>query len=466
MANGSIVKGILVPGIPHPLLAHDQNEGWGNLRQGFEQARREIEATDADLILVYSTMWPSVIGHQIQAQPEPEWVHVDELFHDLGSIPYKFHMDTEFAHTFKECADSRGLHARTVAYHGFPIDTGSVVALKLLNPDNRIPACIVSSNVYADRAETTVLAKAARDAIDKLGKKVAIVTVMTLSNRLFTDWIEPKEDHVHSQKDEEWNQKLLEFLGEGRLEDVAQLSREIHQQIRVKKVVNFKPMWWTAGVMGQTNNYAGSVLAYEALYGTGAAVISLTPSEVGFGDKEYDEDDVEIFGGDRGVLSQSGGAPVETAGTTQSSKQPTPTPSAPTINTDAAPKPVGAYPHARREGDFLFLSGVGPRQAGGKPIPGGPIHDESGAPLNYDIEAQTRAVIENIRTILEAAGSSLEEVVDVTAFLVDMDRDFAGYNKIYREYFETIQATRTTIAIRALPTPIAVELKVVARPQA
>lgn len=470
MTRGSIVKGILVPGIPHPLLAHDQNEGWGRLRQGFEAARKEIEATDADLILVYSTMWPSVIGHQIQAQPEPEWVHVDELFHDLGSIPYKFKIDTEFAHHFKDNATRRGLHARTIAYHGFPIDTGSVVALKLLNPDNRIPACIVSSNVYADRAETTVLAKAARDAIEQLGKKVAVVTVMTLSNRLFTDWIDPKEDHVHSQKDEEWNQKLLQFLDEGRLEDVAQLSREIHQQIRVKKVVNFKPMWWTAGLMGQTNNYVGNVLAYEALYGTGAAVISLTPSAVGYGDKEYDEDDVEVFGGDRGVLSQSGQSGADPTQAAVKPPPPTGAPqpktTSPTISTDAAPKPVGAYPHARREGDFLFLSGVGPRQAGGKPIPGGPIRDENGAPLDYDIEAQTRAVIENIKTILAAAGSSLDEVVDVTAFLVDMDRDFEGYNKIYREYFEPIQATRTTIAIRALPTPIAVELKVVARPRA
>ena len=82
-------------------------------------------------------------------------------------------MDTDFAEAFKDCATDRGLHARTVAYHGFPIDTGSVVALKLLNPENRIPACIVSSNVYADRAETLVLAKAARDAAEKLGKKAS-----------------------------------------------------------------------------------------------------------------------------------------------------------------------------------------------------------------------------------------------------------------------------------------------------
>ena len=134
------------------------------------------------------------------------------------------------------------------------------------------------------------------------------------------------------------------------------------------------------------------------------------------------------------------------------------------IRTDAAPTPVGAYPHARRFGELLFLSGVGPRQAGSNAIPGGPIHDAEGQALDYDVRAQTRAVIENVRIVLEAAGSSLDKVLDVTVFLVDMDRDFAGYNEVYAEYFTTIQAARTTVAIRALPTPIAVEFKVIAQP--
>ena len=132
------------------------------------------------------------------------------------------------------------------------------------------------------------------------------------------------------------------------------------------------------------------------------------------------------------------------------------------IRTSAAPKPVGAYPHARRVGDFIFVSGMGPRQAGTDAIPGGPIKDADGTPLDYDVEAQTRAVIENIRAVLEAAGSSLDRVVDCTSFLVDMDRDFKGYNRVYAEYFTGIQATRTTLAITALPTPIAVEMKVIA----
>ncbi len=133
------------------------------------------------------------------------------------------------------------------------------------------------------------------------------------------------------------------------------------------------------------------------------------------------------------------------------------------IRTSKAPDPVGAYPHARRHGDVLYLSGVGPRQAGSNEIPGGPIVDGDGNARDYDIRAQTEAVIENVRAVLEACGATLDDVIDVTAFLVDMDRDFKGYNEVYAKHFTSIQAARTTIAIRALPTPIAVEFKVIAK---
>ncbi|MBA2321353.1 MAG: hypothetical protein H0V89_09370, partial [Deltaproteobacteria bacterium] len=249
--------GVLVPGLPHPLLTPDANPGYRRLADAFEVARQRIAATDADLLVVYSTMWPSVIGHQIQADPAPKWVHVDELFHALGSMPYEFRIDAPFAEKLKDCATARGLSARTVAYRGFPIDTGSVVALKLLNPDNRLPAVILSSNVYADRAETLVLGKATADALAATGRKAAAVVVSTLSNRIFTEWVDPVDDHVHSPKDEEWNQKVLEFLAAGRLEDTAQLSREIHRQIRVHKVVAYKPLWWLSALMGRHNRYRG-----------------------------------------------------------------------------------------------------------------------------------------------------------------------------------------------------------------
>ena len=301
--SGLIAGGVWVPGLPHPLLCPEKNAGWKAVRDAFERARAQIAAWKPELLLVYSTMWPSVIGHQVQADPRPKWVHVDELFHELGSIPYEFSMDAKFAHAAVEKMRGRGLEARTVAYHGFPIDTGSVVALKLLNPGNEVPACIVSSNVYSDRAETLVLGKACRDAIEATGKRTAAVVVSTLSNRLFTDWIAPEEDRIHSAKDDEWNRKILEFLGAGRLEDVAQLSRVIQRQIRVKKVVNFKPAWWLSAVMGQHNHYRGDVLGYAAIHGTGAGVVTLEPAAAGVGDKEYDEEDVDVYRGDRDVLS-------------------------------------------------------------------------------------------------------------------------------------------------------------------
>ena len=463
--NGSLVGSYVVPVHPHPLLVPEQNEGWSRLRAAFDEARDAIKESGADLLIIYSTTRPSIIGHQIQADPNPQWTLVDQDFHDLGSMEYSFNIDAEFAEAWNEANHNRGLQSRTVAYHGFPIDVGSVVALKLLNPDNSIPAVIVSSNVYANRSETTVLAKACLDVVKKTGRKAVAVTAMSMSNRMFTEFIDPSEDRIHSLKDDEWNRKVLEFLEEGRLEDVAQLSRTIHQQIRVQKVVTFKPMWWLSAMNDNRNNLTGRVLAYEALHGAGGAVVQLDPTSTGKGDKEYDEDDVEYYKGERNVL-EGGGDSIEIEAPSSSSTGPAlwePPEGKGAVNSDAAPKPVGMYPHARQVGDLLYLSGVGPRQPGTNAIPGGPIRDDEGNPIEYDIKAQTRAVVENIARILEEAGSSMDKIVDVTSFLVDMDRDFAGYNEVWAETLGHYGPTRTTLAIRALPTPIAVEMKVIAK---
>lgn len=131
------------------------------------------------------------------------------------------------------------------------------------------------------------------------------------------------------------------------------------------------------------------------------------------------------------------------------------------IHSSKAPEPVGLYPHARRVGDLLFLSGVGPRKRGSKDIPGVTL-DAQGRIVAYDIEAQCRSVFDNVRFILEDAGSSWDKLVDVTVFLTDMQRDFAPYNKLYAEYFKHNQPCRTTVQVTALPTPIAIELKCIA----
>ncbi len=126
-----------------------------------------------------------------------------------------------------------------------------------------------------------------------------------------------------------------------------------------------------------------------------------------------------------------------------------------------APEPVGAYPHARKVGNLLFLSGIGPRERGTKKIPGVTL-DETGNIVSYDIEAQCHSVFNNVRTVLEEAGSDWDKMVDVTVFLTNMKADFATYNRIYAEYFKENQPCRTTVEIKSLPTPIAIELKVIA----
>jgi len=131
------------------------------------------------------------------------------------------------------------------------------------------------------------------------------------------------------------------------------------------------------------------------------------------------------------------------------------------INSQNAPKPVGSYPHARRVGNLLFLSGVGPRERGKKEIPGVTL-DKSGKIKSYDIEAQCHSVFSNVRLILEDSGSSWDKLVDVTVFLTNMKDDFKTYNKIYAEYFKDNQPCRTTVEILSLPTLIAIELKCIA----
>lgn len=135
------------------------------------------------------------------------------------------------------------------------------------------------------------------------------------------------------------------------------------------------------------------------------------------------------------------------------------------IQTGDAPKPVGAYPHARKVGNLLFLSGVGPRIAGSNAsdteVPGLEL-DKNGNFITFDFEAQCRNVFDNVRKILDASGSRWENLVDVTVFLVNMRRDFQTYNRLYAEYFKDAQPCRTTVEINSLPTPIAIELKCIA----
>lgn len=131
------------------------------------------------------------------------------------------------------------------------------------------------------------------------------------------------------------------------------------------------------------------------------------------------------------------------------------------VNTEKAAKPLGAYPHARKAGGLLFLSGIGSRNPADNSIPG-LVQDAQGNIESYDIEAECKQVFANVKAVLEAAGSSFDKIIDVTVFLTNMKKDFAVYNKIYAEYFTPVQACRTTVEVKSLPSPICIELKVMA----
>jgi 2-aminomuconate deaminase len=131
------------------------------------------------------------------------------------------------------------------------------------------------------------------------------------------------------------------------------------------------------------------------------------------------------------------------------------------IKTGNAAAPLGAYPHARKSGNLLFLSGIGSRSAKDNSIPG-LVQDEQGNIVSYDIEAECHSVFANVKAVLEASGSSWSKIIDVTVFLTNMKKDFPVYNRIYADYFKDVEACRTTVEVKSLPTPIAIELKVIA----
>jgi 2-aminophenol/2-amino-5-chlorophenol 1,6-dioxygenase subunit alpha len=433
--SGLIQKAYLVPGQPHILLAPGRSPGWASLRQSYEAIGREIERSGAELMLIYSTQWFSVIGHLFQTAPNPQWTLVDQNWYELGEIPYSFRVDPEFGTLYAGICKDLGMQTATVDYHGFPIDTGTVVALKLLNPNNAVPASVVSCNIYAERDETRALGLAARTAIDRYGRKTIVVVVSNLSNRYEVGDIDPAEDHISSSKDDEWNRKILEMLGEGRLEDVAQVAREFGREANAD--MGFKAIWWLGALAGENNKYDGKVWDYQPVWGTGNALVELTPNphkELDF-EKEFDEGPLDAGTGLESHNVIAGGSEAPESGFK--------------IIASQAASPVGAYPHARRVGDLLFLSGIGPRRPVTNEIPEG-------------IEAQTRATVDNVRAILEAAGSSLEKILDVTVYLTDMKGDFERFNRVYTEVLGMIQPTRTTVGVDSLPTPISVEMKIIA----
>lgn len=269
MGNGKIVGAAWVPGLPH-VLSPQKSPQWEAHHQALTRLRAEIDQIEPDALMIYSTQWISVLGTSFQAQPNPKGLHVDENWYELGDLPFDIKVDVALAERFAQQVQKAGLPTKTVNVEEFPIDTGTIVANRLLNPDNRYPVGIVSSWVYADAEKNRLIGAEMEKAVVDSGKRVFALCISALSTRYFTEEIDPRNDKV-AASDDDWNKKMLARWESGDWSGAHTLSQEY-----VKAVVpdmQFAGFHWLRGVL-ESRPLKGRVLNYGPLWGTGAAVVS------------------------------------------------------------------------------------------------------------------------------------------------------------------------------------------------
>lgn len=269
MPQGSIVGAYIVPGLPH-LTSDKPVENWEALRRGFRQSGDQVKEVKPDVLVIYSTQWISVLGHSFQTNAHPKGLHVDDNWYEMGDFPFDLRVDATLGTRAAEIAAASGLATKTVNYEGFPIDTGTLVALRFLNPDNSIPVAVVSCNIYAGQDDSLTLGKAMRQAIEESGKRAVVVACSGLSARFFTEEIDPQTDRVSRPEDDAWNRRVLGLIEQGKNAEVFTLSGEYAHAAVAD--MGFKAFAWLMGAL-DTPTTRGQVLAYGPVWGSGAAVV-------------------------------------------------------------------------------------------------------------------------------------------------------------------------------------------------
>ncbi len=267
----NIKKAFMVPGLPHLALDFPGGNGaWKDLKEACRKAGEDARAADPDVIVIYSSQWISVLGHSFQADPNPKGVHVDENWYDMGDFEFNFKVDIDLAAKAERHAREKGLATKMVNYEGFPIDTGTLVVLKHFNPENKIPVMIVSSNIYCGKEDSYTLGQAVGEALKESGKKAVVINCSSLSHRFFTEDIDPAQDKLASETDDQWNRQMLELIKAGRNQEAFEKGEEYAKSAGPEMM--FKGFYWLMGVLN-TPQTPGSVLAYGPVWGTGNAVI-------------------------------------------------------------------------------------------------------------------------------------------------------------------------------------------------
>lgn len=262
------VAAALVPGMPQ-LLARDAAVAWGELAAGAREVGERLRALRVDTVLLLSTQWFTVLGHQVQCDPHLHGTRTDENWYayDYGRLRYDVAVDAELAHGWADAIDAAGMQARRTRYDGFPVDTGTVTASRLLDPGPRASFrwAMVSCNLYADPSALAAVAAAGVSAAAALGRRVAVVAVSGLSSGLTPRWISPAEDRFEIGEHDRWNRLVLDALRAGAEVPRAEYARAAQADSQ------FRAHAFLTG-SGAARGPA-EVLAYGPVWGTGAAVV-------------------------------------------------------------------------------------------------------------------------------------------------------------------------------------------------
>ena len=265
----AIVSAFMLPGSPLPFVQRD-NPPWGKLATAMEQAGKALAASKPDTIVVYSTAWIAVLDQLWQTRAHLKDVHVDENWHEYGNLPFDIRTDVELANACVEATNKAGIKSKGVDYDKFPIDTGTIVAANLLDPEHKYQFVITANNVYHDWQMTAQLGQLAAAEADKLGRSIAVVGCGGLSGSFFRHSIEISEDHIATEDEDNWNRKILGLIEQG---DVAALKETCPDYAAAARAdMGFKHMAFILGALGD-NFSSATVHGYGPLYGAGGAVI-------------------------------------------------------------------------------------------------------------------------------------------------------------------------------------------------
>lgn len=261
---------VWVPGLPH-ILRPDKSAHWARCALAMEAVGQRVQEEKFERIVVFSTQWLSVLGTSFQAHPHPRGIHVDDNWYELGDLPFNFSCDGDLVKGFSGRLESQGLPAKTVNFEGFPVDTGTIVALRFLNPQGLIPVSVVSSWVYATADTAFRLGETMKQVASEAKHKTLFVAVSALSARFATHEIDPERDAIDpSFSDNRWNQQVLSQWERGDLGATKMIADQYAKE--AKADMGFHAFHWLHGVVGQKQVH-GRISHYGPIWGTGAAVV-------------------------------------------------------------------------------------------------------------------------------------------------------------------------------------------------